>query len=124
MQLAVRLVRVDFATGTAKVYPPWTDTYWQDPPEFRGLQLINTHGKEGAEVVALRCEWTKSGRTITKRKIAAFASEDGDEIRSYPVSQQPAAPLHHGRRLTALKFPELWVPVSGFPRSDHGLAAC
>ena len=53
MQLAVRLVRVDFATGTAKVYPPWTDTYWQDPPEFRGLQLINTHGKEGAEVVAL-----------------------------------------------------------------------
>jgi hypothetical protein len=25
---------------------------------------------------------------------------------------------------TALKFPELWVPVSGFSGSDYGLAAC
>ncbi len=85
MQLEARLVRINFATGAVKAYPPYSDMYWKDPSVFRGLQLMNACDKGGAEVAALRCEWTSSGMTVVKRKIVTFAREDSDEVRSYPV---------------------------------------
>lgn len=84
-QFNTRLVRIDFATGMSKVYSLGTDTYWRDPPEFRGLQLMSTGGNGDAEVVALRCEWFVKSVAVTKRKIAVFAREDTDDIRSYPA---------------------------------------
>ena len=85
MQFTTTLVRIDFTTGTSKVFPLGTDTYWKNPSAFRGTQLMSTCGPDDAEVVALRSEWSVSGMAVTKRKIATFVREDLDDVRSFRV---------------------------------------
>jgi tetratricopeptide (TPR) repeat protein len=85
-QFIACLVRINLTTGTVQTCPLGTDTYWTSPAAFRGAQLMSTGAQDDdAEVVALQCEWTASGMAVTKRKIATFASEDLNDLRSYTV---------------------------------------
>jgi hypothetical protein len=66
------LFRMELASGHVDTIPLGSDTFWTNPPHFRGAQLMALNSNGGDDIIALRGEWSAPGVYVRKEKKADF----------------------------------------------------
>jgi hypothetical protein len=123
-RMSTQLVRLDLLSGASEAVALGSDTFWQEPDLFRGLQLSPTYDGDFAEVVALRCEWTAGGFTVTKRKVASFAREDRDDVPSHPAGTYTWSTPHPDLRQVLRWNGRLLLAQVSTPNTKSRAAVC
>jgi len=105
------------------------DSAWRTFVSVQGSLAMSAIAKWGSE--QQKQQWLPA--MAAGRAIGCFGltePDGGSDPAAMRTSQPRSAASHPGPGATlshcptALKFPVLWVPVSGFSGSDYGLAAC